>query len=251
MKSIFYTPAIFLLTLLACLKTEAATTPEPATAAAQNPAGTGAIAGKVIETMNTSDYTYLQVDTGATKVWAAAPRFAVKVGDSVSIDSGMPMEKYHSKTLDRDFEVVYFTDRVAVKGAQSLAHNQTPELPKNHPPIPGLSTKAKVDLSGIQKAEGGKTVGEIFATKTKLAGKEVKVRGKVTKFNAQIMGKNWLHIKDGTGAEGTNDLLVTTDTEVKVGDLVLVSGVVGLDKDFGANYKYAVMLENAKVTVER
>ena len=64
------------------------------------------------------------------------------------------------------------------------------------------------------------------------------------------MGKNWLHIQDGTGAEGTNDLTVTTSGTAKVGDTVLVSGVLVTDKDFGYGYKYAVLIEDAQVTVE-
>ena len=91
---------------------------------------------------------------------------------------------------------------------------------------------------------------EINTGKGKLAGKPVLVRGRVVKFNPMIMGKNWLHIRDGSGAEGTNDLTVTTDTKVKVGDLVVVSGTLSADRDFGSGYKYGLIVENAKVTVE-
>ena len=229
----------------------------PAPPTASNPAPATAqengFAGKVTETMNAGDYTYVQVDTGSNKVWAASPRFAVKSGDQVAIKAGMPMEKYHSKTLDRDFDIVYFTDRVIVNGAGPAAVGSA-ELPKGHPPITGAGAakapKVKVDLSGIKKAAGGKTVGEIFTEKAKLQGKEVTVRGKVVKFNPNIMGKNWMHIQDGTGTPGSDDLLVTTSTPVQVGNTVLVSGRISLNKDFGANYKYDVMIENAKVTVE-
>lgn len=212
--------------------------------------GSGAIAGKVTETMNASDYTYVQVDTGTKKVWAAAPKFAVNVGDQVTIAAGMPMEKYHSKTLNRDFDVVYFTDRVSVNGAGGAGASGA--LPKDHPPIPsqGGHGKPNLDVTGIKKAEGGQTIAEIYAAKSKLSGHEVKVRGKVVKYNPGIMDRNWIHLRDGTGEKGTDDLLVTTGTDVKLGDTVIATGVVALNKDFGANYKYSVMLENAKVTVE-
>ena len=65
-----------------------------------------------------------------------------------------------------------------------------------------------------------------------------------------ILGRNWLHIRDGSGGQGNNDLLVTTTAEVKMGDTVLVTGKVALDKDFGSGYRYAVMIEDAKVVVE-
>lgn len=205
--------------------------------------------GTVTETMNSGGYTYVQVDTGTEKIWAAAPKFQVKEGDAVVVPEGMPMANYHSKTLDRDFELVYFVDSVMVGGEQAAAGNAS--MPEGHPPITAPDAgQGSVDLSGIEKAEGGKTVAEIFSTKDELSGKEVTVRGKVVKFSPEIMGKNWLHLQDGSGENGTNDLTVTTSAMAKVGDTVLVSGPVTTDKDFGYGYKYDVIVEDAKVTVE-
>lgn len=96
------------------------------------------------------------------------------------------------------------------------------------------------------------TVGEIYSGKADLAGKPVTLRAKVVKYNPQIMGKNWLHLQDGSGDDkaGTNDLTVTSKTTAKVGDTVLVKGPLTLDKDFGYGYKYKVIIEDAKVSVE-
>ena len=85
------------------------------------------------------------------------------------------------------------------------------------------------------------------AKRTELAGKPVTVAGKVVKFNANIMGTNWLHVQDGSGAAGTNDITVTTRDAVAVGDQVKVEGVVAVSRDFGMGYKFDVMIENAKV----
>jgi hypothetical protein len=216
----------------------------------QAPAEAASVSGKVVETMDVSGYTYVLVDTGAKKVWVAATSFPVKVGDSVATTQGMAMQNYHSKTLNRDFDLVYFTGSLTVNGIQPAASNLPPALPKDHPPITNASAVAKVDLSGIKRAEGGNTVGEIFAGKEKLTGQKVKIRGKVVKYNPMIMNKNWVHLRDGTGAEGSNDLLVTTSSEAKVGDTVLVTGTVSINKDFGAGYKYAVLVEDAKLVVE-
>lgn len=117
-------------------------------------------------------------------------------------------------------------------------------------PVP-TAPAGNVDLSGIEKAEDGKTIAEIFAEKDQLEGEAVVFRGKVVKVNAGIMGKNWLHVRDGSGEEGTNDLTVTTvDVVPKVGDTVLVAGPVGLNVDFGMGYEYDVIIEDAEVTVE-
>ena len=70
------------------------------------------------------------------------------------------------------------------------------------------------------------------------------------KYNAQILGKNWLHLRDGSGTEGTNDLTVTTRAEVKVGDLVLVTGKLTTNRDFGSGYTYAAIVEDAIVVVQ-
>ena len=125
-------------------------------------------------------------------------------------------------------------------------------MPPGHPALNQKSASPNLDLTNIKRAEGGKIVQEIISGAAKLAGKEVTVRGKVVKYNADIMGKNWLHIRDGSGSAGKkdNDLLVTTDTDAKVGDTVLVTGKIAVNQDFGAGYKYAVMLADAKVTVE-
>ena len=220
----------------------------PSAAPAQSPEGN--FSGKVTETMNAAGYTYILVDTGKAKNWAAAPQFPVKVGDSVAVAGGMPMPKYHSKSLDRDFELVYFTGAVKVNGVAPGSDGKSLELPKDHPPIGGVKAKPTVDLSGIKKAEGGKSIAEIYAGKAKLNGQPVKVRGRVVKYNAEIMGKNWLHIKDGTGDSGSNDLTVTTAATTKVGDMVLVTGKISTDRDFGGNYKYSMMIEDAEVKVE-
>jgi hypothetical protein len=220
------------------------------------------LTGKVAETMNSGGYTYVLVDTGTAKYWAAAPQFAVKVGDKVAVADAMPMMKYQSKTLNRTFDVVYFSGNVTVNGAPSVAPAAplaagaaaSGELPKGHPAIPNAAGTAAApvgpDLKNIKRAEGGQTVEEIVTGKAKFAGKPIAVRGRVVKFNGGIMGKNWIHVRDGSGAEGTNDLTVTTDAVVKVGDLVLVTGTLGSDRDFGSGYKYALIVENAKVKVE-
>ena len=247
---------------------DAATAPvaAPSPAAADD-----SFSGKVVETMTTAGYTYVLVDVGSKKVWAAAVQFAVKVGDSVSFVGGAAMPNYHSKSLNRDFDLVYFTGGINVQGDGSEAAATTPALPAGHPPLPSATTpalppghpsltgqtaspspKVEVDLTGIKRAEGGKTISEIFAAQAKLAGKPVTVRGKVVKYNAQIMDKNWLHIQDGSGSaeKKNNDLTITTSTPAKLGDTVLVTGNVTTNKDFGAGYKYTVIMEDAKVTVE-
>ena len=138
--------------------------------------------------------------------------------------------------------------------AAGIAQAASAPLPEGHPKIDMHGSVApvapKFDFSKIVKPKGGKTVEEVYQEKDKLKGKRVTLRGKVVKYNEAIMGKNWLHLRDGTGKEPANDLTVTTQAKAKVGDTVLVEGNVTLDKDLGAGYRYDVIIEDAKVKVE-
>lgn len=205
------------------------------------------ISGTVAETMDASGYTYVSVDTGAEKVWVAGPKTMVKVGDEVFIPEGSPINNFESKTLGRTFESIIFATSIVVGGAeQAFAPTDMGAAEKTAAAPPAVVT----DFSGLAAPEGGKTVADVFAEKAALNGKNVKMRAKVTKFMSGIMGKNWLHIKDGTGAAGADDLVVTTLATASLGDTVLVSGTVAVDKDFGSGYKYGVIVEDAEVTVE-
>jgi hypothetical protein len=217
--------------------------------AAVDETAAGGFTGTALETIKADRYTYVQVDIGTEKIWTATPNFRGKVGDTVVVPKGLAMQNFHSKTLERDFEVVYFVGAITVAG-NDQGPTQMARTSFMHPPTSAKSSKSQIEVSGITRARDGKTVAEIFAGRAELAGKHVIVRGKVVKFLPQIMGKNWLHLRDGSGVEGTNDLTVTTATTVKVGDVVLVSGVVSIDRDFGYGYEYDVLLEDAEVTVE-
>ena len=113
----------------------------------------------------------------------------------------------------------------------------------------GVAKSAVVGDVKVAKATGpdARTVAEVVTRKAELKDKTVVVRGKVVKFTGEVLGKNWIHLRDGTGsaADGTDDILVTTKNEAKIGDVVLVKGVVHLDKDFGAGYSYKVLIEDA------
>jgi hypothetical protein len=231
---------------------------QAAPAAAPAPAASPGKTGKVVETMNAAGYTYVQVDTGKEKFWAAAPEVQVKVGDSIVVPEGMPMPNYESKTLNRKFDLVYFVPALLVNGATPAA--MAGGMPPGHPPMAGMGdmpgaggapqvkAPASISLTGIKKAD--QTVADIYAQKSALAGKPVKVRGKVVKFSPEIMGKNWLHIQDGSGQEGSNDLTVNTSAVAQVGDTVVVSGNLTVAKDFGYGYQYDVIIEDAKIAKE-
>lgn len=96
-----------------------------------------------------------------------------------------------------------------------------------------------------------KTVAVLNKDKTALAGKTVSAQGKVVKVNNGIMGRNFVHVQDGTGDAGSNNLIVTSKDTANVGDSVSVTGVVVVNRDFGGGYSYPLLIEEAKITAKK
>jgi hypothetical protein len=253
---------------------------EPATAASATgeitggaaPAAVRTVTGSVVETMNAANYTYLRLDTGDEKIWAATIQIDVKVGDRLVVPLEMSMRNFHAEKLGRDFPIIYFSSSVSREGgapvvpvgaapaaapdgqaapaAQAAPAGQgMPAMPAGHPPVGGAAKAPVTVTEVIPPAPGGRSVADVWAQRTALAGKPVVVRGKVVKFLAGIMGRNWIHLQDGTGnaKDGTNDITVTTEATVAAGDLVTATGILVIDKDFGSGYRYAAIVENATI----
>jgi len=207
----------------------------PAPAAAEN------ISGKLIERIDAPPYSYLKIKSAAGEIWAAVPETKVEKGADVTIFNPMQMANFESKTLKRKFDVVFFGTMEAPAASQSPAvqHATAAKGPEDAPDVK------------VEKAAGpdARTVAEIYAQKMVLKEKPVSLHGKVVKFTSQVMSKNWIHLRDGSGTSSTgdNDITVTTSGTAKVGDVVLVKGIVRVNKDFGSGYTYAVIIEDAKI----
>jgi hypothetical protein len=110
-----------------------------------------------------------------------------------------------------------------------------------------------VPVGKVDKAPGplGYTVADAVNQRSKLAGKRIRVRGVVVKSTSGVLGKTFLHLRDGSGnaAAGDHDLAITTEQSPTVGSTVQLEGTVVVDKDFGSGYSYRILLEDAK-TVE-
>ena len=208
------------------------------------PAVAAATAGAVLETMNSGGYTYAKLDLGSEQVWVAGPETKLAVGDKIDMVGGTLMTNFTSNTLNRTFDRIYFVNALppagtggAPAGDPAAAHGGA--MP---PAAPAAPTEK------IEPVAGGQTIAALLAAPAPLAGKPVAIRGKVVKFNAQILGHNWLHLQDGTG-----DLTITTaDTAapVAVGEIVVARGTLAVNKDFGAGYSYPVIVEDATLAAK-
>ena len=106
-----------------------------------------------------------------------------------------------------------------------------------------------ISFQGVAGDAMTKTVEAVHNERAQLVGKQVTVTGKVVKVNNGIMKRNFLHVQDGTGGDGTNDLVVTSNQTASVGEKVTVTGTVVLDTDFGMGYSYPLLVEKSTVTV--
>lgn len=197
------------------------------------------VTGEVLEVKDVEAYTYMRLKTREGETWAAVSRAPVKVGARVTIENPSVMKDFESKVLKRTFATIVFG---------SLAGTGGKEFASAHGGAPKTTTTDTAPIK-VPKASGAnaRTVADIHTKAAELKDKPVVVAGQVVKFNAAIMGKNWIHLRDGSGdaAKETNDLLVTTQAATKVGDVVTVSGVVRTNKDFGSGYTYKVLVEDA------
>jgi hypothetical protein len=200
------------------------------------PSSARVVAGKVLEVQEVESYTYLRLKTKDGETWAAVSKTPIKLGAEVMIENVTLMNNFESKSLKKTFpSIVFGTLGGAGKDVAKASLAATPMTDTSPIKVPKAS------------GANARTVAEVMRTAAKLKDQPVRVRGKVVKYNTGIMGKNWIHLRDGTGAaaDNTHDVLVTTTAQAKLGDVVTVTGVVRTDKDFGSGYTYKVLIEEA------
>ncbi|MBU1689301.1 MAG: OB-fold nucleic acid binding domain-containing protein [Gammaproteobacteria bacterium] len=201
------------------------------------------VKGEVLEAKDVESYTYLRLKTRDGETWAAVNKTSLKKGAEVTIENVMVMKNFESKSLKKTFPTIVFGTLGGAGGSALAAGN---DMAAAHS---GVAKTADIGDVHVPKASGAnaRTVAEIITKSAELKDKPVLVRGKVVKYNPGIMGKNWIHLRDGSGsaATGSNDILVTTMSQAKTGDVVTVKGVVRTDKDFGSGYSYQVLIEEA------
>jgi len=231
-------PAVVFLGVLGCKKSAppAASNQAVIPAAAQG----NVIQGTLLERLDVPNYSYLHIQASDQQVWAAVPTSTIEKGSAVTVVNPMPMRAFESTALKRTFDVVYFgTLGQAAPAANPAAHHM-------------LQPSVEMGDLKIEKARGSeaRTISELYAQKDALKEKPVLIRGKVVKYNVGILGRNWIHLRDGSGSDAgeNNDIAITTQDVTTLGEVVTARGTVHLNKDFGTGYSYPVILENTKLT---
>ncbi|MBE0649722.1 MAG: hypothetical protein IH595_02665 [Bacteroidales bacterium] len=196
--------------------------------------------GTVEKVLQTSGYTYALIKSGADTVWVAVNKMDLKDGETLYYNGGLEMNNFRSKELNRTFTKVFLVQDASTDSSSKVTASGTMgEQP--------MKPKIEQEQINVKPMKGSITIAELYNNKEKYSGKVVKVRGKVTKYNPDIMGKNWVHIQDGTKSGSNFDLTITTPDQVRMGDIVSFEGKITLNKDFGAGYFYPVIMEEGKV----
>ena len=193
------------------------------------------------EVLQTNDYTYVNATEGDKKFWMAIVSTDLKPGDSLYYSRAMEMKNFKSRELDRTFESIFFVD----DPSRTLSK---PQAQPTQARTPGKVEVKKWSEVNVTVPKGGITLEQLYKNPGDYADRMVVVRGVVTRFNSQIMKKNWIHIQDGTEFSDKYDLTITTLDSVAVGAQATFTGRIGLGKDFGAGYYYDVIMEDAKAS---
>jgi len=114
-----------------------------------------------------------------------------------------------------------------------------------------ISTVGMASFNASAADANLKTVAAVNQNKASLVGQTITAQGKVVKVNNGIMGRNFVHVQDGTGDASSNNLIVTSKQTANVGDQVTVSGVVVLNRDFGSGYTYPLLIEEASIAPKK
>lgn len=191
------------------------------------------ISGVVKQVVPAGRYTYLELDRGPDGVqWAAVLAADVAVGATVTVVRPFEKKDFASPSLKRRFDSIWFG--TLGKAAGDVA------MPAAAPTAPAAAV--------VPPPPGGLAITAIRKDREALSGKAVTFSGRVTKFNEAILGRNWLHVVDGSASDGTDDIAVTTSGTATVGAMVTVTGNVAVNQDFGSGYTYDLLVQDAVIT---
>ncbi len=221
----------------------------------QNQAPSNGKSFEVVEVVQGNNYTYIRAKEDLNEKWIAVSKQDVQPGTVYFYEEGLPMANFHSKEIDRTFDMIYFVSAISTsplvknEGTNgNMGSMGNAGVPESHM---GKVNNEKNTSVNLEKKADEVTVAQVYADRNNYSGKEVEIRGVVVKVNKEVMGKNWIHIQDGTENNGNFDLTVTTTGLAEVNDQITVKGKIILNKDFGYGYKYDVIMEDATVVVNK
>lgn len=185
----------------------------------------------ILEVLPTVKYVYLRVKEGQEEFWIATLKTEIEVGENYFYRGGLLKTNFESREHQRVFAKMYLVSSL-VKSDHGIQSTSTQIPSKGNEMTAGVTAKDVIKIS------------DLVADPKKYDGKTIQVRGNCIKVNSNIMGRNWVHIQDGSRDDF--DLVITSTSQVPVGHTITMSGKVVLNKDFGSGYKYSIILEEGE-----
>lgn len=216
---------------------------------------------EVAEVIQGSTYTYIRAKENNSEFWMAISKQEVKPGEVYFYTEGLPMQNFHSKEVDRTFDEIYFVSAISKTPIQNggMSSGAMGEMGgmgamggnNNMPAHSGKVGSEQNSSITVEKLAGEITVAQVFANRNNYSGKEIEIKGVVVKVNKEVMGKNWIHIQDGTSDNGNFDLTITSTDVAELNEEITVRGKIVLNKDFGYGYSYEVIMEDAQIVEKK
>ncbi|MCB2219981.1 MAG: hypothetical protein KQI35_06255 [Bacteroidetes bacterium] len=194
----------------------------------------------VEEVLQTTSYTYLHVRERDKSQWLAVPKINAQVGEEYFYQGGNVMTDFRSATLSRTFDSLLFLGGIVNANPNKSEPSGILFIEKS------TSKGTKIDLE-IMPLEDEISINELYANREKYADKIVRIRAQVTQFSDSIMGKNWIHMQDGSEYNGVFDLVATSEKFISVGEIAVFEGKILLNKDFGFGYFYEILMEETQI----
>lgn len=187
---------------------------------------------KVKEILAATKYLYLLVQENNEEFWIAVRKQDIKIGKTYFYNRGLLKTNFKSNEHDKVFDRIYFVTSL-------VKSNHSDHVNKKKLELEGSKT---VKNNKTPEVKGSVKISELVNNQKKYEGKTIQISGRCSKTNPNIMGRNWIHIKDGS--MDNYDLVITSDHFVKKGSMVTIKAKVTLNKDFGAGYSYKLILED-------
>ena len=194
-----------------------------------------------LEVIDVDSYTYVKVNESGKEFWMAILSQQIQTGKQYYYKEGMMMYGFTSKQLERTFDsIMFITDFADEAFTTNNANTKDNKKEK--------TTTVQKNIS-IDLPKDGISLADLYKNKDQYKGKSVIVRGVVVKMNEMIMGKNWIHLQDGSNYQDFYDLTITTKEafEYSLGDTITFKGIITLNKDFGSGYKYEIIMEEGQL----
>lgn len=189
---------------------------------------------KALEVLPTQKYVYVRVREEGDEFWIAARKQPIKTGENYYYRSGLLKTNFESKEYQRIFDRIYLVSKLV---SENHGHKVMPKGEKE------VKDAEPHTHTGANSRKGDfMTIKALSRSPKDFEGQSIKLKGKVTKINSNIMKRNWIHLQDGTANDF--DLVITTTHHFQVGQEVALRAKVSLNKDFGSGYFYELILEN-------